>query len=44
LTDKKYVSSAFINPDIVNGVPLYLEPGLPRNFVIGVSLSSGQGK
>lgn len=44
LTDEKYISSAFINPDIVNGVPLYLEPGLPRNFVIGVSLSSGQGR
>ncbi len=44
LTDKKYVSSAFINPDIVNRVPLYLEPGLPRNFVIGLSLSSGQGR
>lgn len=44
LTDEKYISSAFINPDIVNGVPLYLEPGLPRNFVIGLSLSSGQGK
>lgn len=44
LTDEKYISSAFINPDIVNGEALYLEPGLPRNFVIGVSLSSGQGK
>ena len=44
LTNKKYVSSAFINPDIVNGAPLYLEPGLPRNFVIGLSLSSGPGK
>lgn len=44
LTDAKYASSAFINPDVVNGAPLYLEPGLPRNFVIGLSLSSGQGK
>ncbi len=42
LTDAKYASSAFINPDVVNGAPLYLEPGLPRNFVIGLSLSSGQ--
>ncbi|MEK7729592.1 MAG: TonB-dependent receptor [candidate division KSB1 bacterium] len=44
LTDEKYISSAFINPDIVNGAPLYLEPGLPRNFVIGLSLSSGRGQ
>lgn len=39
LSDKKYAASAFINPDIVNGVPIYLEPGLPRNYVIGVSFS-----
>jgi len=39
LTDKKYAASAFVNPDIVNGAPVYLEPGLPRNFVIGVSFT-----
>jgi outer membrane receptor protein involved in Fe transport len=44
LADAKYATSAFINPDVVNGAPLYLEPGLPRNFVIGLSLSSGQGR
>ncbi|AFH49493.1 Outer membrane receptor protein [Ignavibacterium album JCM 16511] len=38
LTDKKYVASAFINPDIVGGVPVYLEPGLPRNITVSVSL------
>lgn len=39
LSDKKYAASAFVNPDIVGGVPLYLEPGLPRNFVVGISFS-----
>lgn len=39
LADKKYVASAFINPDIVGGVPVYLEPGLPRNITVSVSLS-----
>jgi outer membrane receptor protein involved in Fe transport len=33
LTDKKYPASAFINPDIVDGAPLFLEPGLPRSFI-----------
>ena len=38
LTDKKAVASAWINPDLVGGVPVYLEPGLPRNVVGSVSL------
>ncbi|MCG3120611.1 MAG: Vitamin B12 transporter BtuB [bacterium] len=37
LSDKKYAGSAFVNPDVVNGAPLFLEPGLPRNYVIGIS-------
>ncbi len=39
LTDRKYAASAFVNPDIVNGAPVYLEPGLPRNYVIGLSFT-----
>jgi len=39
LFDLKYVSSAFINPDIVNNEAVYLEPGMPRNFVLSISLS-----
>jgi iron complex outermembrane receptor protein len=35
--DTGYVSSAFINPDIVNGEAVYLEPGLPRNIVLSIS-------
>lgn len=39
LTDEKYAASAFINPDIVNGKPVFLEPGLPRNITASVSLA-----
>lgn len=42
LTDQKYAASAFINPDVVNGVPVYLEPGLPRNFAVGLTLTAGK--
>ncbi len=38
LTDKKYAASAFINPDIVSGKPVFLEPGLPRNIVASISI------
>jgi len=38
ITDKKAVASAWINPDLVGGVPVYLEPALPRNVVGSVSL------
>lgn len=37
--NKKYVSSAYINPDIINNEPYYLEPGLPRNFSLNISLT-----
>lgn len=39
LFDLKYASSAFINPDIVNKEAVYLEPGMPRNFVLSISFS-----
>lgn len=39
LFDLKYASSAFINPDVVNNEAVFLEPGIPRNFVISISLS-----
>jgi len=38
LLDAAYVGSAFLNPDIVNGVPVAYEPGLPRNVTLSVSL------
>ncbi len=37
--DLKYASSAFINPDIVNNEALFLEPGMPRSFVLSFSLN-----
>ncbi len=36
--DRAYIGSAFLNPDVVGGVPLAFEPGLPRNVVVSVSL------
>lgn len=37
LTDEKYAASAFINPDVVNNKPIFLEPGLPRSILFSVS-------
>ncbi|MBI2797636.1 MAG: TonB-dependent receptor plug domain-containing protein [Gemmatimonadetes bacterium] len=34
LLDRKYVGSAFLNPDIVGGVPLFIEPGMPRTVMV----------
>jgi iron complex outermembrane recepter protein len=38
LFDRRYVASAFLNPDVVGGEPVAFEPGLPRNLVISVGL------
>ena len=39
LTDQKYASSVWINPQLNSmGKPVYLEPGLPRNFIGSLSL------
>ena len=37
--DRKYVGSAFLNPDVVNGVPVAFEPGLPRHLVLSGSFT-----
>lgn len=37
LTDEKYAASAFINPDLVGGRPVYLESGLPRSVTASIS-------
>jgi iron complex outermembrane receptor protein len=37
VTDKKYIGSAFLNPDRVNNVPAVFEPGTPRAIVVSVS-------
>ncbi len=38
VTDKKFIGSAFLNPDIVSGVPVAFEPGLPRQLIVSFSL------
>ena len=35
--DRRYIASAFLNPDVVGGAPVAFEPGFPRNVVVGVS-------
>ncbi len=34
LFDAKYASSGYLNPDVVAGVPLYLETGMPRTLLM----------
>lgn len=36
--DRRYIGSAFLNPDVVGGVPVAFEPGLPRNVVVSVAI------
>jgi iron complex outermembrane recepter protein len=36
LFGRRYIGSAFLNPDVVNGVPVAFEPGRPREFVVGL--------
>lgn len=38
IADAKYAASAFVNPDYVGGKPVYLESGMPRNFVVGLKI------
>jgi iron complex outermembrane receptor protein len=38
LFDRRYIGSAFLNPDVVNGVPVAFEPGLPRSVVVGAAV------
>jgi len=38
LFNKKYIGSAWLNPDIVGSQPVYIEPGLPGNFTASVSV------
>lgn len=42
LADRRYVASAFLNPDVVDGEPVAFEPGLPRHAVLTVSLGWGR--
>ncbi len=35
---RRYIGSAFLNPDVVNGLPVAFEPGQPRELVVGVKI------
>jgi iron complex outermembrane receptor protein len=37
LADRRYIGSAFLNPDHVNGEPVAFEPGMPRSVVVSIS-------
>ena len=38
LFDRRYIGSAFLNPDVVDGAPLVYEPAPPRTVVVSLSL------
>jgi iron complex outermembrane receptor protein len=38
LTNRRYIGSAFLNPDVVGGVPVAFEPGLPRSVVVSLAI------
>jgi outer membrane receptor protein involved in Fe transport len=40
LANKKYIGSAWLNPDLVGGKPLFIEPGMPRNYVGSIGLGA----
>ncbi len=42
VTDRRWIGSAFLNPDIVNGAPLAYEPGMPRSVTMSFSVSRGR--
>ncbi len=39
LFDRRYTASAFLNPDVVGGVPVAFEPGLPRHLLVSVAIT-----
>ena len=38
LTDKRFIGSAFLNPDLLGGAPAAFEPGMPRAVIVSLSL------
>jgi len=38
LANKRYIGSAFLNPDLVGGAPAAFEPGMPRAVIVSLSL------
>ena len=42
LLDRRWIGSAFLNPDVVNGRPLAFEPGMPRSILLAFSVQRGR--
>jgi hypothetical protein len=42
LANRRYVASAFLNPDVVAGQPVAFEPGSPRQVVVSMALGAGR--
>jgi iron complex outermembrane receptor protein len=40
IADRRYIGSAFVNPDFVGGEPVAFEPGAPRSVIVSVSVGS----
>ena len=40
--DRRFIGSAFLNPDIVNGKALAFEPGMPRTVMLSFSVTRGR--
>lgn len=40
ITHRRFIGSAFVNPDVVNGEPVAFEPGTPRSLVISLSVET----
>lgn len=40
IADRRYIGSAFVNPDVVNGEPVAFEPGMPRSLTLSFQLAS----
>ncbi len=38
IADTRYIGSAFVNPDVVNGLPVAFEPGSARSYIVSVSI------
>ncbi len=39
ITNRRYIGSAFLNPDRANGVPMAFEPGMPRSLAVSFTAS-----
>jgi len=42
LANRRYIASAYLNPDIVDGVPVAFEPGLPRQMIVSLAVEWGR--